>query len=52
VMSLSGYDIYFEADAKVFVTSLIYIACFIQKCSLKDHPIEQFPSVLEIGSYI
>ena len=50
--SLSGCDIHFEADAKVLVTFLICFVHFIQKHPLKDHPIEQFPSVLEIGSYV
>ena len=52
VTSLSGCDIHFEADAKVLVTFLICFVHFIQKHPLKDHPIEQFPSVLEIGSYV
>jgi len=41
-----------EADAKVLTTSLRHPACFIQKRPLKSHPIEQFPSVLGIGSYV
>jgi len=41
-----------EADAKVLATSLKHLACFIQKCPLKGRPIEQFPSVLGIGSYV
>jgi len=41
-----------EADAKVLATSLKCLACFIQKRPLKGRPIEQFPSVLEIGSYV
>jgi len=52
VTSLSGCDIHLEADAKVLATSLKHLACFIQKHPLKGHPIEQFPSVLEIGSYV
>jgi len=41
-----------KADAKVLTTSLIHLACFIQKRPLKSCPIEQFPSILGIGSYI
>jgi len=52
VTSLSGCDIHLEADAKVLATSLKRLACFIQKHPLKGRPIEQFPSVLEIGSYV
>jgi len=52
VMLLSGYDMHLEANAKMLATSLRHLACFIQKRPLKDHPIEQFPSVLGIGFYI
>jgi len=41
-----------EADAKVLTTSLMHLAHFIQKHPLKGCPIEQFPSVLEIGFYV
>jgi len=41
-----------EADAKVLTTSLIHLACFIQKHPLKGHLIKQFPSILGIGSYV
>ena len=47
VTSLSGCDMHLKADAKVLATSLKHLACFIQKRS-----IEQFPSVLGIGSYV
>ena len=50
--SLSGCDMYLEADAKILTVSLKHLACFIQKCPLKGRPIEQFPSVLGIGSYV
>ena len=52
VMSLSSCNMYLEADAKVLATLLRHLACFIQKRPLKDCPIEQFPSVLGIGSYV
>ena len=52
VTSLSGCDMHLEADAKVLATSLKRLACFIQKRPLKGCPIEQFPSVLGIGSYV
>ena len=51
VTSLSGCDMHLEADAKMLAILLRHLACFIQKHSLKDHPIEQFPFVLGIGSY-
>ena len=50
--SLSGCDMHLEADAKVLATLLKRLACFIQKRPLKGRPIEQFPSVLGIGSYV
>ena len=52
VTSLSGCDMHLETDTKVLATSLKCLACFIQKCPLKGRPIEQFPSVLGIGSYV
>ena len=52
VTLLSGCDMHLEADAKVLATSLKRLACFIQKRPLKGRPIEQFPSVLGIGSYV
>ena len=52
VMSLSGCDMHLEADAKVLATSLRRLACFIQKHPLKGRLIEQFFSVLGIGSYV
>jgi len=51
-MSLSGYDMHLETDTKVLAISLMHLACFIQKHPLKGRPIEQFPSVLGIGSYV
>ena len=41
-----------ETDAKVLATSLKHLAYFIQKRPLKGHSIEQFPSILGIGSYV
>ena len=52
VTSLSGYDMHLEADAKVLATLLRRLAYFIQKCSLKGHPIEQFSTILRVGCYI
>ena len=49
---LSGCDMHLEADAKVLATSLRHLAYFIQKRPLKNHPIEQFSSVLGISSYV
>jgi len=52
VTSLSGCDMHLETDAKVLATSLRHLACFIQKCPLKGHPIEQFSIILGVGCYI
>ena len=52
VMSLFNCDTHLETDTKVPAISLRCLACFIQKCPFKGCPIEQFPSVLEIGFYV
>ena len=50
VTSLFGYFGYLENDAKVLVSSVLYITCFIQKHPIESHLIEQFPSILEADS--
>ena len=50
VTSLSGHFGYLENDAKVLVSSVLHITCFIQKHPIESHPIEQFPSILEADS--
>jgi len=52
MMSLFGYNMHLETDAKMLATSLLYLAYFIQKHSLKGCPIEQFPSILGISSCV
>ena len=42
VTSLSGHFGYLENDAKVLASSVLRIACFIQKYPIGNHPIEQF----------
>ena len=50
IISLSGHFDYLENDAKVLVSSVLCIACFIQKYPIGSRPIEQFPPILEAGS--
>ena len=50
VTSLSGHFGYLENDAKVLASSVLRIACFIQKHSIGSCPIEQFPPILGAGS--
>jgi len=50
VTSLSGHFGYLENDAKVLASSVLYIACFIQKHPIRSRPIEQFPPILGAGS--
>jgi len=52
VTLLSGCDMHLETDAKMLATSLRCLAYFIQKHPLKSRPIEQFPFILGIGSYV
>jgi len=33
-------------------SSLKHLACFIKQHPLREHPIEQFSTILEVGSYI
>jgi len=52
VTSLSSHFDYLENDAKVLASSVLCIACFIQKHPIESRPIEQFSSILEAGSII
>jgi len=46
---LSGYFGYLENNAKVLASSVLRIACFIQKHPIGSRPIEQFPPILGAG---
>ena len=50
VTSLSDHFGYLENDAKVLASSVLRIACFIQKHPIGRRPIEQFPPILGAGS--
>jgi len=50
VTSLSGHFDYLENNAKVFTSSILCIACFIQKHPIGSCPIEQFSPILGAGS--
>jgi len=46
-LSLSGYSRHLETDTKMLSTFLKYLTGFI-----KQHPIEQFPTISGVGSYV
>ena len=50
VTSLFGQFGYLKNDAKVLALSVLCIAYFIQKHSIGNRPIEQFPPILGVGS--
>jgi len=50
VTSLFGQFGYLKNDAKVLASSVLCIAYFIQKHSIGNCPIEQFPPILGVGS--
>jgi len=50
ITSLFGHFSYLENDAKVLTSSVLRIACFIQKHPIGSHLIGQFPSILGAGS--
>ena len=52
VLSLSGYSRHLEIGTKMLSSSLKCLACFIKQHPLGGHPIEQFPTILGIGSYV
>jgi len=52
VISLFGHFGYLENNAKVLALSVLCIACFIQKHSIGNCPIEQFPPILGASSII
>ena len=50
ITSLSGHFGYLENDTKVLASSVLHIACFIQKHPIGSCLIEQFPPILGAGS--
>jgi len=51
-LSLSGYSGHLETDIKMLSTSLKRLTGFIKQHPLGGHPIEQFPTILGVGSYV
>ena len=51
-LSLSGYSEHLETDTKMLSTSLKYLTGFIKQHPLGGHPIEQFSTILGVGSYV
>ena len=51
-LSLSSYSGHLETDTKILSTSLKHLTGFIKQHSLGGCPIEQFPTILGVGSYV
>jgi len=51
-LSLSRYSEHLEMDTKILSTSLKCLTGFIKQHPLEGHPIEQFPTILGVGSYV
>ena len=52
VLSLSGYSGHLETDTKMLSISLKCLTGFVKQHPLGGHPIEQFPTILGVGSYV
>ena len=51
-LSLSGYSRHLEIDTKMLSTSLKCLTGFIKQHPLGGCPIEQFPTILGVSSYV
>lgn len=51
-LSLSGHSRYLETDTKMLSSFLKHLACFIKQHPLRECPIEHFPTILRVGSYV
>jgi len=51
-LSLSGYSRHLETDTKMLSTSFKCLTGFIKQHPLGGRPIEQFPTILGVGSYV
>ena len=51
-LSLSGYSGHLETDTKMLSISLKRLTGFIKQHPLGGRPIEQFPTILGVGSYV
>ena len=49
---LSKYSRHLETDTKMLFTSLKHLTGFFKQHPLGGHPIEQFPTIFGVGSYI
>ena len=52
VLSLSGFSGHLETDTKILSTSLKHLTGFVKQHPLGGRPIEQFPTILGVGSYV
>ena len=51
-LSLSGYSGHLETDTKMLSIFLKHLTGFIKQHPLGGCPIKQFPTILEVGSYV
>ena len=51
-LSLSGYSEHLKTNTKMLSTSLKRLTGFIKQHPLGGRPIEQFPTILGVGSYV
>ena len=51
-LSLSGYSEHLKTNTKILSTSLKRLTGFIKQHPLGGRPIEQFPTILGVGSYV
>ena len=51
-LSLSEHSGHLETDTKMLSSFFKYLACFIKQHPLGEHPIKQFLTILEVGSYV
>ena len=51
-LSLSGYSEHLKTNTKILSTSLKRHTGFIKQHPLGGRPIEQFPTILGVGSYV
>ena len=49
---LFKYSKYLETDTKILFSSLKHLVCFIKQYSLRGYPVEQFPTILRVDSYL
>jgi len=52
MLLLFSYFRYLETNTKILSSFLEYLIWFIKKCSLGKQSVDQFPTIIRVGSYI